>query len=241
MFRLLCFVILFAIAVQGENQAKIEIANSDSARREAEAEAQRKANAAEKVAEARALEEAYAAEKDAEMARAERERSTQTANVIVAQEIEKKRKIIEAEAEAERARVRAKGEADAIFAKMEAEAKGYYEVLTKQAAGYDKMVQAAGGDADKAYQLLLIEKLPQLVSTQVEAIKGINIDHVTVWDSGNGTDGKSSTANFLSGLMKSVPPLTDLFDQAGLNLPSYLGQKKEASEAVKAETVETEE
>ena len=230
-----------ALAVQGENQAKIEIANSDSARREAEAEAQRKANAAEKVAEARALEEAYAAEKDAEMARAERERSTQTANVIVAQEIEKKRKIIEAEAEAERARVRAKGEADAIFAKMEAEAKGYYEVLTKQAAGYDKMVQAAGGDADKAYQLLLIEKLPQLVSTQVEAIKGINIDHVTVWDSGNGTDGKSSTANFLSGLMKSVPPLTDLFDQAGLNLPSYLGQKKEASEAVKAETVETEE
>ncbi|MBQ0103777.1 MAG: flotillin family protein [Prevotellaceae bacterium] len=230
-----------ALAVQGENQAKIEIANSDSARREAEAEAQRKANAAEKVAEARALEEAYAAEKDAEMARAERERSTQTANVIVAQEIEKKRKIIEAEAEAERARVRAKGEADAIFAKMEAEAKGYYEVLTKQAAGYDKMVQAAGGDADKAYQLLLIEKLPQLVSTQVEAIKGINIDHVTVWDSGNGTDGKSSTANFLSGLMKSVPPLTDLFDQAGLNLPSYLGQKKEAAEAVKAETVETEE
>ena len=226
-----------ALAVKGENQAKIEIANSDSTRREAEAEAQRKASAAEKVAEARALEEAYAAEKDAEMARAERERSTQTANVIVAQEIEKQRKIIEAEAEAERARALAKGEADAIFAKMEAEAKGYYEVLTKQAAGYDKMVQAAGGDADKAYQLLLIEKLPELVRTQVEAVKGINIDHVTVWDSGNSADGKGSTANFLSGLMKSVPPLTDLFDQAGLNLPSYLGQKKEA-EAPVAETEE---
>lgn len=226
-----------ALAVKGENQAKIEIANSDSTRREAEAEAQRKASAAEKVAEARALEEAYAAEKDAEMARAERERSTQTANVIVAQEIEKQRKIIEAEAEAERARALAKGEADAIFAKMEAEAKGYYEVLTKQAAGYDKMVQAAGGDADKAYQLLLIEKLPELVRTQVEAVKGINIDHVTVWDSGNSADGKGSTANFLSGLMKSVPPLTDLFDQAGLNLPSYLGQKKEAETPV-AETEE---
>ncbi|MCQ2132533.1 MAG: flotillin family protein [Bacteroidaceae bacterium] len=224
-----------ALAVKGENQAKIEIANSDSTRREAEAEAQRKASAAEKVAEARALEEAYAAEKDAEMARAERERSTQTANVIVAQEIEKQRKIIEAEAEAERARALAKGEADAIFAKMEAEAKGYYEVLTKQAAGYDKMVQAAGGDADKAYQLLLIEKLPELVRTQVEAVKGINIDHVTVWDSGNSADGKGSTANFLSGLMKSVPPLTDLFDQAGLNLPSYLGQKQEADPPV-AET-----
>ncbi len=228
-----------ALAVQGENQAKVDIANSDAIRREAEAEAQRRASAAEKVATARALQEAYAAEKEAEEARAERERSTQTANVLVAQEIEKKRRIIEAEAEAEKLRVNAKGEADAIFAKMEAEAKGYYEVLTKQAAGYDKMVQAAGGDADKAYQLLLIEKLPELVRTQVEAIKGINIDHVTVWDSGAGADGKGSTANFLSGLMKSVPPLNDLFDQAGLNLPSYLAQKK--AEAAPAEEVETEE
>lgn len=225
-----------AQAVKGENQAKIEVANSDSERREAEAEAQRRASAAEKVAQARALQEAYAAEKDAEEARAERERSTQTANVLVAQEIEKKRRIIEAEAEAEKIRVRAKGEADAIFAKMEAEAKGYFEVLTKQAAGYDKMVQAAGGDADKAYQLLLIEKLPELVRTQVEAVKGINIDHVTVWDSGNGADGKGSTANFLSGLMKSVPPLNELFDQAGLNLPEYLAKKKE--EVQTAEPVE---
>lgn len=227
-----------AKAVQGENAAKIEIANSDATRRQAEAEASRRANAAEKVAEARALQEAYAAQKDAEEARADRERSTQNANVIVAQEIEKKRQIIEAEAEAEKIRVKAKGEADAIFAKMEAEAKGYYEVLTKQAAGYDKMVQAAGGDADKAYQLLLIEKLPELVATQVEAIKGINIDHVTVWDSGNSADGKGSTANFLSGLMKSVPPLHDLFNQAGLDLPEYLAKKK--AETPKAEELPSE-
>ena len=227
-----------ALAVKGENEAKIEIANSDAVRREAEAEALRKASAAEKVASARALQEAYAAEKEAEDARAERERSTQAANVLVAQEIEKKRRIIEAEAEAEKTRVKAKGEADAIFAKMEAEAKGYFEVLTKQAAGYDKMVQAAGGDADKAYQLLLIEKLPELVRTQVDAIKGINIDHVTVWDSGNSADGKGSTANFLSGLMKSIPPLNELFDQAGLSLPDYLAKKKETPAEVVAEEAE---
>ena len=221
-----------ALAVKGENEAKIEIANSDAVRREAEAEALRKASAAEKVASARALQEAYAAEKEAEDARAERERSTQAANVLVAQEIEKKRRIIEAEAEAEKTRVKAKGEADAIFAKMEAEAKGYFEVLTKQAAGYDKMVQAAGGDA---------EKLPELVRTQVDAIKGINIDHVTVWDSGNSADGKGSTANFLSGLMKSIPPLNELFDQAGLSLPDYLAKKKETpAEAVAEEAEEVE-
>ncbi len=224
-----------AIAVKGENNAQIDIANSNAHRREKEAEANRLAIAAEKVQQAKALQEAYAAEKEAELARAERERSTQQANIIVPEEIEKRRRIIEAEAEAEKARVKAKGEADAIYAKMEAEAKGLYEVLTKQAAGYDKMVQAAGGDANKAYMLLLLEKLPELVKTQVEAVKGVNIDHVTVWDSGNGADGKGSTANFVSGLMKSVPPLSDLFDLAGMNLPEYLGKKTEVQDVTPVE------
>ena len=214
-----------AQAVKGENEAKVEIANSEAYRREKEAEAARKANAAEKVQQAKALEEAYAAEQQAEIARAERERATETANVIVQQEIEKQRLIIAAEAEAEQKRAIAKGEADAVFAKMEAEAKGLFEILTRQAQGYDKMVQAAGGDATAAYSLLLLEKLPELVKTQVEAIKGINIDKVTVWDSGAaGADGKGSTAGFLSGLMKSIPPLNELFEQAGLSLPEYLAK-----------------
>ena len=56
-------------AITGENTAKIEIAQSDAARREKEAEAMRLATAAEKVQSAKALEEAYAAEKEAELAR----------------------------------------------------------------------------------------------------------------------------------------------------------------------------
>ena len=229
-----------AVAVKGENNAKVEIANSDADRRQREAEANRLAVAAEKVQEAMALQEAYAAEQNAEQARAERERATQTANVIVPQEIEKNRRIIEAQAEAEKVRVNAKGEADAIYAKMEAEAKGLFEILTKQAAGYEKVVHAAGGDANKAYQLLLLEKLPELVKTQVEAVKGIKIDKVTVWDGGKATDGKTSTANFISGLMGSVPPLNDLFNQAGMSLPQYLGEKKDAP-VVKEEKVEKKE
>ena len=230
-----------AQAVKGENEAKVEIANSDAERREREAEAQRKAVAAEKVAQAKALEEAYSAEQKAEEARAERERATQSANVLVSQEIEKQRKIIEAEAEAEKVRVNARGEADAQFAKMEAEARGLFEILNKQAQGYDKMIQAAGGDATKAYTLLLLEKLPDLVKTQVEAVKGINIDKVTVWDSGASTDGKGSTANFVSGLMKSVPPLQDLFDQAGMALPTYLGKKAEEQKEEEKTEEETKE
>lgn len=211
-----------AIAIQGENEAKIAIAQSEAQRREKEAEALRIALASEKVQQAKALEEAYLAEQKAETARAERERSTQNANIVIPAEIAKQRAIIEAEAEAERLRLQAKGEADAIFAKMEAEAKGLYEILTKQAEGYRDVVGAAGGDPTKAFQLLLIEKLPELVKTQVEAVKNIKIDKITVWDSGQGENGNNSTANFVSGMMKTVPPLNDLFNMAGLDLPSYL-------------------
>lgn len=213
-----------AIAIKGENEAKIAIAQSEALRREKEAEALRIALASEKVQQAKALEESYIAEQKAETARAERERSTQNANVVIPAEIAKQRAIIEAQAEAEKTRELAKGEADAIFAKMEAEAKGLFEILTKQAEGYKDVVSAAGGDPTKAFQLLLIEKLPELVKTQVEAVKNIKIDKITVWDSGNGdkANGTNSTANFVSGMMKTVPPLNDLFNMAGLNLPTYL-------------------
>jgi flotillin len=213
-----------AVAIQGENAAKIDIAKSEALRREKEAEALRIAISAEKVQQAKALEESYVAEQKAETARSERERSTQVANVVVPAEIDKQRAIIEAQADAERIRINARGEADAIFAKMEAEAKGLYEILTKQAEGYREVVSAAGGDPTKAFQLLLIEKLPELVKTQVEAVKNIKIDKITVWDSGNGNNenGNSTTANFVSGMMKTVPPLNDLFNMAGLNLPTYL-------------------
>lgn len=222
-----------AIAIKGENEAKIAIAQSDAARREKEAEALKIALASEKVQSARALEEAYVAEQKAEAARAERERSTQNANVVIPAEIAKQKAIIEAQAEAERIREQAKGEADAIYAKMEAEAKGLFEILTKQAEGYRDVVGAAGGDPTKAFQLLLIEKLPELVKTQVEAVKNIKIDKITVWDSGQNENGNNSTANFVSGMMKTVPPLNDLFKMAGLNLPTYLKGDMEIPEDVK--------
>lgn len=211
-----------AIAIKGENEAKIAIAQSEALRREREAEAMKTALASEKVQQAKALEEAYLAEQKAETARAERDRSTQNANIVIPAEIAKQRAIIDAQAEAEKTREQAKGQADAIFAKMEAEAKGLYEILTKQAEGYKDVVSAAGGDPTKAFQLLLIEKLPELVRTQVEAVKNIKIDKITVWDSGNNDNGNGSTANFVSGMMKTVPPLNDLFNMAGLNLPNYL-------------------
>jgi flotillin len=226
-----------AKAVEGENNSKIAIANSDALRREKQAEAERLAVAAEKVQAAKALEEAYKSERDAEVARAEREKATQEANIVVAAQIEKEKAIIEAEAEAEKMRRTAKGEADAIFMKMDAQARGSLEILAKQAEGFGKLVEAAGGDAKEAITMLITEKLPELVKTQVEAVKGIKIDKVTVWDGGNSADGKTATSNFISGMMKSVPPLDELFKMAGMELPSYL-KGKESAEEQKADTEE---
>ena len=228
-----------AKAVEGENNSKIAIAQSDALRREKEAEAARLAVAAEKVQAARALEEAYKSERDAELARAEREEATQKANVVVAAQIEKEKMVIEAEAEAEMLRRKAKGEADAIFAKMDAQARGTLEILAKQADGFARLVAAAGGDPAQAITMLITDKLPELVKTQVEAVKGINIDKVTVWDSGKDASGKTATANFLSGLMGSIPPLQDLFKMAGMSLPDYLkGAQPKSEEAVQDESKE---
>ncbi len=211
-----------AHAVEGENTAKIQIANSDAARRSREAEAERIANASEKVQAAKALEEAYAAEKIAEDARAKRKEAEQGADIIVPAQIDKRKIEIDAEAEAEQIRRIAKGEADAIFMKKEAEAKGMYEILTKQALGLEQIVKAAGNNSKDAVLLLIADKLPELVRTQAEAIKNIKIDKITVWENGNSKDGKTSTSNFISGMYKSVPPLQEMFNMAGMQLPDYL-------------------
>lgn len=231
-----------AKAIEGENLSKIEIAESDAKRREREAEASRLAVAAEKVTAAKALEEAYAAEKIAEEARAKRKTAQQEADIIVPAKIDKEKIEIDAEAEAEQIRRIAKGEADAIFMKREAEAKGIYEILTKQADGLDSIVKAAGNDANKAALLLIADKLPELVKTQAEAIKNIKIDKITVWEGGDSKNGKTSTSNFISGMYKAVPPLQEMFNMAGMQLPNYLkGEEFDASDDAVINTENTEE
>ena len=226
-----------AIAIEGENSAKVQVAMSDAQRREKEAEALRLATAAEAIQAAKAREEAYEAEQRAEAARAAREKATQEADIIVSTEIAKRKAELEAEAEAEQIRRRAAGEADAIRARMLAEAEGQKEILTRQAEGLRAIVEAAGGDPRAAAQLMLTDKMEDLIHIQVEAVKNVKIDKVTVWDSGEGKDGKSATAGYISGLMKSIPPLNEMFKMAGMELPPFLGSevKEEAPAAESAE------
>ena len=230
-----------AIAVDGENTSKVKVAESDAIRREKEAEAERKATAAEKVSTAKALEEAYAAEKEAEISRADKELATRKADILVPAQIDKEKVTIDAEAIAEQKRAIAKGEADAIYAKMAAEGKGQFEILSKQAEGFKAMVEAAGNNPNDAVKLMIADKLPELVKAQVEAVKNLKIDKITVWDNMGGGGDTPTSAKFLSGMLGSVPPFEELFKMAGMDLPEYLGKKTEdnvETEVVEAEVVD---
>ena len=220
-----------AAAIHGENEAKISVAESDAVRREREAEAVKRATSAEKVQSAKALEEAYRAEQITEIVRAEKVKAEQIADIVIPAEINKQKVEIDAEAEAERIRRRAKGEADGIYYKMDAEARGIGDYIKNQADGFARLITASENDAQKAALLLIADKLPELVKYQSEAIKNIKLDKVIVWDNG-GSDGdnKTSTANFISGMYQSVPPLNEMFNMAGLQLPSFLGKKLDEME-----------
>ena len=161
--------------------------------------------------------------------RSEQERLN--AEEVVKQEIAKRKIEIAAEAKAESIRREAKGEADAILLKYEAEARGNRQVLEGKAAGYLALINSCSGDARALATLLLTEKLEQIVTLQVEAIKNLKIDKITVWDSGNG-DG-STTSHFLSNMIKSLPPLHDVAKMAGLDLPTYLGDMVDKKQEAK--------
>lgn len=232
-----------SLAIKGENEAKMQVADSQSLLRQREAEAEQRAISSEKINAAKALADAYEAEKNAELVRASREQATLQADILVQAEIKKKQMELEAEAQAEQIRRKAQGEADATFAKMQAEARGVKAVLTAQAEGLANIVQAAGGDTNEATRLMIADKLEKLVATQVEAIKNIKIDKVTVWDGNGDKEGKTSTANFLSGMMKSLPPINDMFEMAGLKMPEIVAPKKidENKQTAESKTVETSE
>ena len=209
---------LEAAAVKGENESEAKVADYRATLTEAEADAKRRGE----VAWAKAAKDVLVAEKEQELARLEKE-------VIAKQMIERKQIEIDAEAEAERIRRVAKGEADAVLAKYNAEAEGIRKVLESKAAGYEKLIAMAGNNPQLAPSLLIIEKLPELVREQVKAVQNLKIDKITVWDS-EGQGGERSTAGFLSSLIGSLPPMHELANQAGIDLPEVLGKVKQVDE-----------
>lgn len=205
-----------AEAVTGENTARADIADSNALLAVKQAAAMQKAEVAKREAQVQIQKAQYLAEQE-----------RLNAESVVQREIEKRNIEIMAEAEAERIRREAKGQADGVLLKYEAEAKGVRQVLDSKAAGYASLVKSCNGDAKAAATFLMVEKIEQVVARQVEAIRNLKIDKITVWDSAGGGDKGSSTANFVSSLIKSVPPLQDVASMAGVELPEYLGRMTE--------------
>jgi flotillin len=116
-----------------------------------------------------------------------------------------------------------KAEAEGLKVRLLAEADGAQAILTKKAAGFRDLIETCGG-APGAQSMLITEQLPSLVREQVNAVSNLKIDKVTVWDGGKNADGKTTTADFFSGLISALPPLHELARNAGLDLPTYLGQ-----------------
>jgi len=232
---------LNAEAIAGENTSAAEVAKTTADRRVVEAEANRLSETAKNVKAAKAKEDSYDAQTKSEEARAATEEATLKANTIVPAKIEKQKVEIAAEAKANAVKTIAQGDADAIFAKMEAEAKGDYARLSEQAKGIAELVEAAGS-AENAVTLMVADKLETLYQIRVDAIKNIKIDKITVWDQGAGSDGKSSTAGFLDGMLKSVPGFEEVLGMAGSELPSLLqgaGKKMAAELEAKADSVKS--
>ena len=213
-----------ATAVEGENTNSARVAESDAKLAEVRAESMRRGD----VAKAEARRAILEAEREQELARLAKEE-------LAPQEIEKKRIEIAAAAEAEKRRIEAKGDADAILAKYLAEAEGTQKVLEAKAEGYRQLMEAAGANPQVAPTLLLIEQMPQLVAEQVKAIQNLKIDKITVWDGGRGSqvegkggNARGATADFLAGMIGSLPQVHELAEQAGIDLPSALGRVKKA-------------
>ena len=135
------------------------------------------------------------------------------------------------QAEADGLRFELTAQADGTRLKLLAEAEGVEQVLTRKAKGFTDIVSSAGNDKELATMLLMIEQLPKLVEEQAKAISNLKIDKITVWDSGKGKDGKGSTADFLSGMVGSLPPLHEITKNAGIELPEYLGKLAEKKQA----------
>ncbi len=201
-----------AEAVKGENESKAQIALTNAMLAEKEAEAYQRSQVAKQYAEA-----------EIQKARAQAQAKRLEAELIIPEEINKRKIQIEAEAESQKKILIAQGEAEALLAIRQAEAEGIEKLLDAKAKGYKQLVEACGNDAKSASTMLLIEKLEEIVRLQTEAIKNIKIDKITVWDSASSEKG-SSTSNFISQFAKSLPPLHDIASLAGLELPQYLGK-----------------
>jgi flotillin len=188
-------------AAEAVREAEIAEANAEADTREAQAEARKRAEVREavtavNVAEAQNALRVRQAQLDEEGEIAERTArvKAEQAEVEAQRELESRRVVREKERlradviePALAAREAAQAQAEAEAAPILERGKAQVEVLRRLYAE----VQTGG---DQAFAVFLAEKLPGLLTTAVEAVKGTEIDRLVVLDGGDG-EGVSNAAN----------------------------------------------
>lgn len=155
-----------------EAVADIDIAEARNRLRVRQAELDQEAETAEKIARVKAEEAEVVAQKALEAQRVERERERLRADVV--EPAQAQRVAAQAQAEAEAAPILERGKAQA-------------EVLRR----LHHEVSQAG---EQGFGIFLAEKLPGLLATSVEAVRGMEVDRLVVLDGGDG-DGVANAAN----------------------------------------------
>jgi len=173
--------------------AQIADANADAEIKQQQATARRLADVAAaeadvKIAEARNLlrvrqaelgREAETTERVAKISALKAETEAKTLMEVQRVEMEKTRLLADVVQPAEAHRVAAEAEAKALAAPIFEQGKAQAEVLRMLYAE----IQKAG---DTGLQVFLAEKLPQMLGVTVDAMKGVEIQRLTVVDSGGG-------------------------------------------------------
>jgi len=203
-----------AVAQLGENTSKARIAESEAQLQVAEAEALKISTISERTSAAEAQMEAYRSEQAAEVERAKAEEAKLQAEQIVPAEIARQKAILIADAEAESEKRQGEGEANRLQA-----------ILEGQAQGLAKVVEAAGGDANAAVQLLYVQQLPELMQIQTEAMKQVQFGDITLIGGGQ-EGGSSGISNLLKELSVGMAGAGAIGQQLGI--PFLQGDKAEA-------------
>lgn len=155
-----------------EAEADIDVAEARNRLRVRQAQLDQEADTAERVAKVKAEEAEVLAQQALEVQRVERERERLRADVVEP-----------ANAEREAARARAEGEAAPILERGKAQA----EVLRR-------IYEEVKDGGEQGFGVFMAEKLPQLLATSVEAVRGMEIDRLIVLDGGDG-NGTANAAN----------------------------------------------
>jgi flotillin len=208
-----------ADAVKGETQAKAQVAESEANLAVTAAEARKRAESARAVADGQVAEATAKAREAAALAEARQIEASERARLEAPAKAAAATAIVAAEGQAQQVTIAAEAAATAVKAKLEAEAEGQYALLSQRARGLKELVEAAGSP-EQAFALLLVDMVPTLVEKAAEAVKGVNVEKVIVWDAGGGNGAGGGVSRVTHDLVRSVPPAMDLIRHVtGIELP----------------------